>query len=81
MKLRSRKPRICPRDSLRGPCGTLYPQNFAQTWPTSGDRSIGIVQSQTQTTEFFIFLFSLSVVPYVLNVISIYFCTLVVYAS
>jgi hypothetical protein len=31
---------------------TLYPQKFALTSSTSGDRSVGIVRSQTQATEF-----------------------------
>jgi hypothetical protein len=33
--------------------GTLYPQKWATTSPTSGGRSVGIVRSQTQTMEFF----------------------------
>jgi hypothetical protein len=40
------------RDPSRWPCGTLYPQTLALTSPTSGGRSIGIVRSRTQTTEF-----------------------------
>jgi hypothetical protein len=34
--------------------GTLYPQKLAITSPTSGDRSVGIVRSRTQTMEFFL---------------------------
>jgi hypothetical protein len=40
-----RNPSRCPR-------GTLYPQKLALTSPTSGGRSVGIVRSRTQTTEF-----------------------------
>jgi hypothetical protein len=40
------------RDLPRRPRGTLYPQNFAPTSLTSGDRSIGIGRSLTQATEF-----------------------------
>jgi hypothetical protein len=32
----------------------LYPRKLAITSPTSGGRSIGIVRSRTQTTEFFL---------------------------
>jgi hypothetical protein len=42
------------RDPSRWPRGTtLYPQKLAVTSPTSGGRSVGIVRSGTQTTEFF----------------------------
>jgi hypothetical protein len=40
------------KDPSRWPRGTLYPQNLAQTSPTSGGRSAGIVRSRTQATEF-----------------------------
>jgi hypothetical protein len=40
------------RDSSRWPHGTLFPQKLAITSPTSGGRSVGIVHSQTQATEF-----------------------------
>jgi hypothetical protein len=40
------------RDPSRRPRGTLYPQKFALTWPTSGGRSVSIVRSRTQATEF-----------------------------
>jgi hypothetical protein len=36
--------------------GTLYPQTFALTSPTSGGRSVGIVHSWTQAMEFFLLL-------------------------
>jgi hypothetical protein len=34
------------------PRGTLYPQKLAITSPTSGGRSVGIIRSRTQATEF-----------------------------
>jgi hypothetical protein len=34
------------------PRGTLYPLKLALTSPTNGGRSVGIVRSQTQATEF-----------------------------
>jgi hypothetical protein len=40
------------RDPSRWPRGTLYPQKLALTSPTSGCRSVGIVRSRTQATEF-----------------------------
>jgi hypothetical protein len=40
------------RDPSRWPRGILYPQKFALTSPTSGGRSVGIVLSWTQATEF-----------------------------
>jgi hypothetical protein len=40
------------RDPSRWPRGTLYPQKLTLTWPTSGGRSVGIVRSRTQATEF-----------------------------
>jgi hypothetical protein len=36
---------------LRWPRDTLYPQKFALTSPTSGDRSVGIVRSRSKATE------------------------------
>jgi hypothetical protein len=36
------------RDPSRWPRGTLHPQKFAITSPTSGGRSVGIVRSRTQ---------------------------------
>jgi hypothetical protein len=39
------------RDPLRWPSGTLYPQKTL-TYPTSGGRSVGIVRSRTQATEY-----------------------------
>jgi hypothetical protein len=47
------------RDPSRWPRGTLYPQKLALTWPASSGRSVGIVRSLTQATEFsFVFFFS-----------------------
>jgi hypothetical protein len=40
------------RDPSRWPRGTLYPQKLALTSLTSGGRSVGIVSSRTQATEF-----------------------------
>jgi hypothetical protein len=40
------------RDPSRWSRGTLYPQKLALTSTTSGGRSVGIVRSQTQATEF-----------------------------
>jgi hypothetical protein len=48
------------RDPSRWPRGNLYPQKFAITSPTNGGRSVGIVRSRTQATEFsFTFLVQL----------------------
>jgi hypothetical protein len=49
------------RDQSCWPRFTFYPQKLAITSPTSGCRSIGIVRSQTQATEFSL---SLSLSPY-----------------
>jgi hypothetical protein len=43
----------CRRDPSRWPRGTLYPQKLALTSPISGGRSVSIVRSRTQATEFF----------------------------
>jgi hypothetical protein len=40
------------RDPSRWPCGTLYQQKLALTSPTNGGRSVVIVHSRTQATEF-----------------------------
>jgi hypothetical protein len=40
------------RDPSRWPRGTLYPQKLALTSLTSSGRSIGVVGSRTQATEF-----------------------------
>jgi hypothetical protein len=40
------------RDPSRWPRGTLYLQNIGSNSPTSGGRSVGIVRSRTQATEF-----------------------------
>jgi hypothetical protein len=45
------------RDPSRWPRGTLYPHKLAITSPISGDRSVGIVRSRTQTTEFSSFFY------------------------
>jgi hypothetical protein len=42
------------RDSSRRPRGTLYPQKLALTSLTSGGRSVGLVRSRTQATEFYL---------------------------
>jgi hypothetical protein len=42
------------RDPSRWPRGTLYPQKLAITSPTSGGRSVGMVRSPNQATEFFL---------------------------
>jgi hypothetical protein len=45
------------RDQSRRPRGILFPQKLALISPTSGGRSVGIVRSRTQATEFsFLFL-------------------------
>jgi hypothetical protein len=41
------------RDPSRWPRCTLNPERLALTSPTSGSRSVGIVRSWTQATEFF----------------------------
>jgi hypothetical protein len=40
------------RDPSRWPRATLYPENLALNSLTIGGRSVGIIRSQTQTTEF-----------------------------
>jgi hypothetical protein len=35
---------------------TLYPQKLALTSPTSGSRTVGIVRSRSEATEFVLFL-------------------------
>jgi hypothetical protein len=44
------------RDPSRLPRVTRYPQSLALSSPTSGGRSVGIVSSRTQATEFSFFL-------------------------
>jgi hypothetical protein len=46
------------RDLSRWPHRIPYPQMLALTSPTSGSRSVGIVRSRTQTTEFCLVLVS-----------------------
>jgi hypothetical protein len=43
------------RDPPRWLLGILYPQKLALSSPTSGGRSVGIVRSVTQSTEFVFF--------------------------
>jgi hypothetical protein len=43
-------------DPSRWPRGTLYPQKLVLASPTSGGRSVGIVRTWTQATEFFLIL-------------------------
>jgi hypothetical protein len=40
------------RDSSRWPRGTLYPEKFALTSLTNSGRSVTLVRSRTQATEF-----------------------------
>jgi hypothetical protein len=42
------------RDPSSSPLGTLYPQKLALTSPTRGGRSVGMLCSRSQATEFFI---------------------------
>jgi hypothetical protein len=50
------------RDPSSYPRNTLYPQQLTITSLTSGGRSVGVVRSRTQTTEFlFLFIDPLSV--------------------
>jgi hypothetical protein len=44
------------RDPSSRPRGTHYPQKSALTSPTNDGRSVGIVRSRTQATEFVLFL-------------------------
>jgi hypothetical protein len=46
------------KDPLCRPRGTLYPQKLALTSPTIGGRSVGIVRSRTQVTEFSFSIFN-----------------------
>jgi hypothetical protein len=45
------------RDSSRWSRGTLHPQKMELTSPTNGGRSVGIVRSRTQATEFSLVFF------------------------
>jgi hypothetical protein len=40
------------KDPSRWPRGTLYPHKLALILPTSGGRSVSIVRSRIQATEF-----------------------------
>jgi hypothetical protein len=42
------------KDQSRSPRGTVCPQKLALTSLTSGCRSVGIIRSRTQATEFFL---------------------------
>jgi hypothetical protein len=62
------------RDLSRWPRGALYPQKLALTSLTSGCRSVGIVRSRTQATEFSLYfasslllfsMFSFFIIPFV----------------
>jgi hypothetical protein len=44
------------RDPSRWPRDSFYPPKLAPTSPTGGGRSIGIVPSRTQATEFFLYI-------------------------
>jgi hypothetical protein len=44
----------CRRDTWRWPRSTLYPQKSALNSPTGGGRSVGIANTLTQTTEYFL---------------------------
>jgi hypothetical protein len=48
-----------PSDPSRWPRGTLYPRKLALTSLISEGRSVGIVRSRTQATEFSFSMFSL----------------------
>jgi hypothetical protein len=45
------------RDPSRWPRDTIYPQKLALISPTSGGRSVGVVRSRAQATEFSFFYF------------------------
>jgi hypothetical protein len=48
------------RDPSRRPRGTLYPKKLALTSLASGGRSVGIVRSRTQATDFKVIKFILA---------------------
>jgi hypothetical protein len=50
------KREYCCRDQSRWPRGNFYQQKLALTSPTSHGRSVCIVRSRTQTTEFVLFV-------------------------
>jgi hypothetical protein len=54
-------------DPLRWPRGNLYLQKLEITSPTRGGRSVGIVLSRTQATEFLYELFTESIMSYCWN--------------
>jgi hypothetical protein len=49
----------CYGDNFTFTFTEVYPQKLALTSPTSGGRSVGIVRSRAQATEFSLVLFSL----------------------
>jgi hypothetical protein len=49
----------CRGDPSRWPHNILYPQQLAQTSPKNGGRSVAIVRSRTQATEFVLFVSSI----------------------
>jgi hypothetical protein len=57
------------RDPSRWSRGTLYPQKLALTSPTSSGRSVGIVRSRTQATEFSVFNWGVVWIPVLLGVL------------
>jgi hypothetical protein len=58
----------CSRDPSCRPRSTLCPQNLALTSPTRGGRSVAIVRSRTQATEFSFFFVTESLgLPFLLN--------------
>jgi hypothetical protein len=70
------------KDPLCWPCNTVYPQKLALTSTTSGGRSVGIVHSRIQATEFFystpikvyqILVVIRNTVKYVIRVLSCYY--------
>jgi hypothetical protein len=57
----------CSRNPLRWPRGNLYLQKLGLTSPTIGGRSVGIVRSRTQATEFRFFTMPLRYVGDILT--------------
>jgi hypothetical protein len=48
------------KDPSRWPRGSLYPQKMALTSPTRSGRSVGIVRTRTQATEFYTHVFTVN---------------------
>jgi hypothetical protein len=55
------------RDPSRWPRGTLCLQKLAPTSPTSGGRSVSIVRSRSQATEFVLFVFTILVTNIIIS--------------